>query len=68
MNLDNLLHIFENHWIIALLCILLLMFVIEIIQLIIARLKSKLSKEERQQLKEISRLRIKMKFGKPPKL
>jgi hypothetical protein len=36
--------------------------------LIISRLKSKLSKEERKQLKEISRLRRQIKFGKPPKL
>jgi hypothetical protein len=68
LNLNNWLHILENHWIIALVGCILLMVFIELIQLIISRLKSKLSKEERKQLKEISRLRRQIKFGKPPKL
>ncbi len=68
MNPNNWLHILENHWIIAWVGILLLMFIIEIIPLIISPLSSKLSKEQMEQLKEISRFRRKIKFGKPPKL
>jgi hypothetical protein len=68
MTLDHWLNILAKHWIIALVSILLLMFAIDVIQLIIARFRSKLNKEQKEQLKEISRLRRKIKFGNPPKL
>ena len=58
----------KNPLIIGVVSILLLIFVIDLIQLIISHLKFKLSKEEEEQLKEISRLRRKIKFNKPPKL
>jgi len=48
--------------------ILLLISAIDVIQMIIARLRSELPKEQKEQLKEISRLRRKIKFGKPPDL
>jgi uncharacterized membrane protein len=70
MNIDNYMDIrfMKNPLIIGVVSILLLIFVIDLIQLIISHLKFKLSKEEEEQLKEISRLRRKIKFNKPPKL
>jgi uncharacterized membrane protein len=68
LNLENWFNFLENHWIIVLICILILIFTIDVIQLIISRLRSNLSKEQQLQLKEISRLRRNIKFGKPPEL
>ncbi len=68
MNIDNWLHISANHWIIIVVCILFIIFAIDIIQLISSRFSSKLSNDEQEQLKEISHLRRKNKFGKPPNL
>jgi ascorbate-specific PTS system EIIC-type component UlaA len=68
LNVDNWLNILENHWITALVNILLLIFVIDIIQSIISHYRSQLSNEQQEQLKEISRLMETTKFGKPSKL
>ena len=68
MNLNNWFNFLGNHWIIILVGILLLISAIDVIQMIIARLRSELPKEQKEQLKEISRLRRKIKFGKPPDL
>jgi hypothetical protein len=68
VNLNNWFSFLIKHWIIALLGIVFLMFIIEIIQLLISRFKSKLSQEQKEQLKEISRLRKEIKFGKSPRL
>ena len=62
MNMDNWVNFLKIHWIIGLVGILLLVFIIEVIQLIISRYRSKLSTEQQEQLKEISRLMRKIKF------
>ena len=68
MNISNWFNFLENHWIIALVGSLLPIFAIDLIQLIISCFSPKLSKEEQEQLKEICRLRRKVKFDKPPNL